>query len=498
MLGTKAVVIDNGSGWMKAGFAGDDMPRHVFPSVVGRPRHPGASNPAMGILVGDEAIAKRGLLTLRYPIDQGRLVDWDGMEHLWRHAFTALGVSPGNQPLLITQFSLWSAKDVDRLIAIMFGTFGVPAIYVGGEAALTLLALGKHTGAMISIGDSQSRAACVHAGVELPTSYHQIDEGGQHVTDYLRKIMTERNYSFTTMAEREVVRDIREKLCYIAADFRVEMEAAAASSELERDYPLSDGGVVTLGNERFRAPEALFRPSLIGQQWEGIDKQVHGAIAHSPAELRNDLYGNILLAGGNAKIPGLAERMKRELTGLAPSGVDIRITVPQEPAYAAWKGGSLLASSSGFEHKLLKKEEYDESGTAMLHATREQEVRRILAPATAGTSGARLQTILPHHLASTLWFDDRAVGQVKLKNISDRAIAGHLHILFAGVPDMVYFQSFSGTTRTDVARGPYVTVPDTTSLAPGQSVVIRFQLLKGASPITHAALTTEICIGGLD
>jgi len=362
----QAVVIDLGTGMIKAGFAGDDAPRAVFPAVVGRCKMPGimVGMDQKDSYCGDEAQCKRGVLTLKRPVEHGIVTNWDDIEKLLHHTFyNELRVAPEEHVVLLSEAPNNPKANREKMTQILFETFNVPAMQIFPAPALDLYCSGRTTGLVISIGAATIHAVPVYEGYVLPHAMQTLQFGGQDLTEFAMKICTERGYSFTTTAERDIVTDMKEKLCYVALDF----DAAMQSPDCEATYELPDGQMLTLGNERFRVPEALFQPSLVGREVVGIQDLAFRAIMRCDVDIRKDLYSNVVLSGGSSLFPGIAERLTKELTCLAPSSMKLKVVSPPERKYSAWIGGSILASLSTFQGTLITKEEYDESGPSIVH-----------------------------------------------------------------------------------------------------------------------------------
>ncbi len=253
------MVIDNGSGTIRAGFAGEDLPKCYFPSFVGRPKHLRVLAGALegNLFIGPRAATDlRGLLKIHYPLEHGIVTDWDEMERIWSYVYEeGLKVLSEEHPVLLTEPPLNPRSNRDMAAQVLFETFNVPAVYMSIQAVLSLYASGRTTGIVLDAGDGVSHAVPVYEGFAVSNSIQRIDVAGRDVTEYLQTLLRKTGYVFHTSAEKEVVRQIKEATTYIAIDPRKEeKEYMTAKTDAKKaEYVLPDGNKLRVG---------VFPPSL--------------------------------------------------------------------------------------------------------------------------------------------------------------------------------------------------------------------------------------------
>lgn len=256
---------------------------------------------------------------------------------------------------------------------IMFETFKVSGMSVAVQPLLALYASGQTSGCVLDSGGAVSQVVALYEGYVLPHTSMRLDLAGQDLTDYMIRILDEQGYAFTTPSDREIISKLKEQLCCIALDYDKDKESQAPTESSERQVQLPDGHLelpddclAIIKGERFRCPEMLFQPSLIGMEAGGVHDLIFQAIMKSDVDIHNDLFRHIVLSGGNTMFPGFRERVAKELTALAPSKRRVKVVADSFRKYNVWIGGSILASLPTF-NDWISMEEYEESGPAIVH-----------------------------------------------------------------------------------------------------------------------------------
>ena len=364
------IILDNGSGYTKAGFAGEDAPCAVFPCIVGVPKTTGimVGSDQKEYYVGSQADEKRGVCHIRYPIEHGIVNNWDDMEKIWEHTFTnELRVTASEHNVMLTEAPMNPKSNREKMASICFETFGVQGLYVAIQAVLSLYSAGKFTGCVCDSGDGVTHLVPIYDGYSLPHSILRMDLAGRDLTDFMIKLLNEIGVSMTTSAEREIVKNLKEKLCYVSLDYEEDMKNEKSCKE--EVYEMPDGGQIRVGSLRFRCSEALFKPSLIGKDYSGMAEQSYSAVHKSEVDIRKDLISNVILSGGTTLFPGLPERLTKDLQKLCNPNMasKVKVIAVPERKYCVWIGGSILSSISTFESSWITNEEYNDSGSNIVH-----------------------------------------------------------------------------------------------------------------------------------
>lgn len=379
LLLNQPVVIDNGSSALKAGFAGGSKPKVVIGTKVGRAKHmrimPGGALEAdkdlsgpSSIFVGRKLDEHRGAFLLEYPMDKGYVTDggWDAMERLWEHVYAKnnLNATIDDHPVLLTEAPLNPRTNRDKTAEIFFETFRSPAMFFTPPSVLSLYASGRTTGVVLDVGEGVTHAVPVYEGFALPHSVTRSDVAGRDVTRHMQLLLRRSGLPFTTTAEADLVKSLKEEVCYCTPNPNND---ETAEKDSRTQYQLPDGQAITLSSERYQAPNVLFDPFLVGSEEAGVADVLVSSIMKSDLDLRSKLFSQVVLAGGSTLFTGFGDRMLYEVRSRAPSHTRIRISAPPERLHSAYVGGSILASLATFKSMWVSRAEYEEHGSAVLH-----------------------------------------------------------------------------------------------------------------------------------
>jgi actin-related protein 2 len=377
------IICDNGTGFVKCGFAGQNFPTAIFPSMVGRPvlRSEEAVENAKikDIMVGDEAAEFRHMLQITYPLENGVVRNWEDIYHLWDYTFKEkMKLNPAECKIMLTEPPLNPKQNREKMITAMFETYGFKGVYVAIQAVLVLYAQGLLTGVVLDSGDGVSHIVPVYEGFALPHLTKRLDVAGRDITRYLIKLLLLRGYAFNRTADFETVRRIKEKVCYVGYDMELERKLALETTVLMVNYTLPDGRVIKIGAERFEAPEALFSPGRLDIEQPGIAQMLFNTIQSADIDLRAEFYKHIVLSGGSSMYPGLPSRLEKDIRELYLQNVlkgktellskfQCKIEDPPRRKHLVFLGGAVLADIMKDKDEFwINKREYDEQGVNVL------------------------------------------------------------------------------------------------------------------------------------
>lgn len=375
--GMVPLILDHGSGMIKAGFAADSTPRYLAPSIIGVPRlssvrvTTGANVTLKECYIGQAALAKRGLLALSFPIKNGVVQNWDHLQKMWTSMYHDFEVDARDHPVLVTQPPLNPRANREKLVEIFLETFRAPAVSVVTPSLMALYGSGRSTGVVLDIGDGVAHSMAVYQNTPLTHTICRTDLAGRDVTEYLISLVMENGgYAFTSSSEKDIARQIKEKFGYVAERYESEVQFYKSSASKNVCYTLPDGQTVLLGEERFRCAEPLFRPPLLGKEHGGVHQLLLNSIAKSDPDLWKELYQNIVLSGGTTMLPGFEQRLQHELGLIAPVGTKMRFISQNDRTTSAWMGAKYWLQSAPAQETQsiwLSAKEFEEYGMSAVH-----------------------------------------------------------------------------------------------------------------------------------
>jgi actin-related protein 6 len=405
----------------KPSFRGDCEPGWLFIDAFRR-EFPNCSARIKGerqVLVGLDLLDVKDVssLAVRRPVDRGYTVAWDLQHEIWARALRRLFQAPhltahhGNVGLVLTEPYLNLPVLRESAFRVVFQELGFSSLVMAPPAVLALHWFAFLTNAtattvptpfppMTRAATSAGCALVIDAGFSfthavpifdwhvVPGGIRRIDLGGKALTNYMKELVSYR--SINMMDESYLLEYIKNQVCFVSMDPDRDLKAARRKdSPFRKEWLLPDGvtsvwghdrdinepkspndPILSINNERFMVPEALFNPTDLGMNEAGLAETAFRAVAGCHTHLHALLYSNVLIIGGTARCPGFKERFEAEFRCLVPDEYMINVTLLEDPHLAAWRGGAVLASARHqqgtleFSRLAVTKSEWQQYGAA--------------------------------------------------------------------------------------------------------------------------------------
>ena len=372
------IIIDIGSGEIKAGFSGEDSPKVVFKNYIGEPKYKkvlsafNAEDKEINAhYIGEDCGKFMGILKLRHPVKNGKFSNDQDILSIFNYIYSKLGLNTEEieqHPLLVTEPLLNPYTNREKIANLLFENLGVPALFFASQPILSLFSTSNTSGTVLESGEGVTQSCVVCEGYSLPNSYERYDYGGADVTEYLKILLKKKGYQFYNSTEFRLVNEIKENSCFCISNKNINInDARKGLNKNPLNYYLPDGTTVSIGEERLLAPEILFNLDKIGKEYLSLTDIVMSSINKVDIELRQKSYENILLSGGNTAIKGLLEKLTSDIKDKAHKNLKINLKTTPKPEYCCWMGGNMISTLEIFKRMWVSKSDWTEKGSKIIH-----------------------------------------------------------------------------------------------------------------------------------
>ena len=373
------IVVDIGSGEVKAGFSGEENPKVIFQNYFGEPKYKKIlrtfNNENQEIneqFIGEDCEKYMGLIKLRFPVKHGVFESEQDVLSVFNHLYSKIGLNSQEikeHPVLITEPLLNPYTNREKIAYSLIDNLGVPALFFASQPILSLFSTSNTSGTVLESGEGVTQSCVIYEGYSISSSYERYNYGGGDVTEYLKNLLRKKGYHFYNSSEFRLVKDIKENSCFCYpnnANNDIE-ETKRSANKNPNNYYLPDGSCILIGDEKLLAPEILFNPEYIGKEYLSFPDMIISSINKVDIQIRLKSYENILLSGGNTCFNALNEQLHSELKNKLIKNMKININKSVKPKYSCWIGGNIISTLEIFKKMWVTRNDWNEKGTKVIH-----------------------------------------------------------------------------------------------------------------------------------